>query len=172
VAQLAPDHPNADGQVFRNVRQPIRGSLLILRPTKRRIRIVRIAGVAIVVNTIEAIEPEASKPAPVGAVAVAKGVGVRLEATSVEAASSKSGASVEAASSESGASVQAAAASCESAASVEAAAASDSAASAEGAATSDSATSVAAAATPGISADRGERQGANHEKSRKGSLDR
>jgi hypothetical protein len=53
---------------------------------------------------------------------------------------------------------------------VEGAATSKSAASAEGAATSYSATSVAAAA--GISADRGERQGANHEKSRKGSLDR
>jgi hypothetical protein len=176
VAQLAPDHPDADRQaIVRNVRQPIRGSLLILRPTKRRIRIVRIAGVAIVVDTIEATEAEASKPAPMGAVAVAKGVGVRLEATfveatSVEAASSESGALVDAASSESAASVDAA--SCESAASVETAAASESAASAEGAATSESATSVAAAATAGISAHRGERQGAKHEKSRKGSLDR
>jgi hypothetical protein len=177
VAQLAPDHLEAGGQaIVRNVRRPIRGSLLILRPTKRRIRIVRIAGVAIVADTIEATEAEASKPAPVGAVAVAKGVGVRLEATfleatSVEAASSGSGASVHAASCESAASVDAAScesAPSESAASVEAA----SAAPAKGAATSESATSVAAAATAGISADRGERQGANHEKSRKGSLDR
>jgi hypothetical protein len=55
---------------------------------------------------------------------------------------------------------------------VEGAATSESAASAEGAATSESVSSVAAAATAGISANRGERQGANHEKSRKGSLDR
>jgi hypothetical protein len=191
VVQLAPDHPDADGQIFRNVRQPIRGSLLILRPTKRRIRIVGIAAVAIVTDTIEATEAEASKPAPVGAVAVAKEVGVRLETTSVEAASveaasSESGVSVDAASSESGdsASSESAASSesgdaassesaaSDSAASVERAATSKSAASAEGAATSDSAASVAAAATAGISADRRERQGSNHEKSRKGSLDR
>jgi hypothetical protein len=114
----------------------------------------------------------------VGAVAVAKGVGVRLEASSVEAASTESGASVEAASSESAAPVEAAAASVEgaatskSAASPEGAATSESATSPEGAATSESATSVAAAATAGISADRGERQGANHGKSRKGSLER
>ena len=78
---------------------------------------------------------------------MAKEVGVRLEASSVEAASTESGDPVHSA-------------------------ASDSAASAEGAATSESATSVDAAATAGISANRGERQGANHEKSRKGSLDR
>ena len=165
MAKVAPDHPDADGQVFRNVRQPIRGSLLILRPRKRRIRIVRIAGVAIVVDTIEATEAEASKLAPVGAVAVAKGVGVRLEASSVEAAS------VEAASSESGASVDAASSESGDAAASDSAA-SDSAASVEGKPPSESATSVAAAATAGISADRGERQGANHEKSRKGSLER
>jgi hypothetical protein len=95
---------------------------------------------------------------------VANVAGVRLKAASVEAAAMEA---AQAAASEAAAAEAAAA----EAAAVEAAAAE--AAAAEAAAASSTG-AAAAAATPAarISADRGERQSANHEKSRKCSLDR